>query len=81
MLTSTKYGGLAYVWQERCEIGKTDKSLKDAQALTYDDDEDEDDDDDEDEDDGEHLFFITDVLIADFQFVTFLINKIAVRLK
>ena len=50
-------------------------------SLTYDDDEDEDDDDDEDEDDGEHLFFITDVLIADFQFVTFLVNKIAVRLK
>ena len=50
-------------------------------SLTYDDDEDEDDDDDEDEDDGEHLFFITDVLIADFQFVTFLFNKIAVRLK
>ena len=64
-------------------------------SLTYDDDEDEDDDedgddydedkddgdDDEDEDDGEHLFSITDVLIADFQFVTFLFNKIAVRLK
>ena len=70
LLTSTKYRGLAYVWQERCEIGKTDKSLKD-----------DDNDDDEDEDDGEHLFSITDVLIADFQFVTFLFNKIAARLK
>ena len=55
-------------------------------SLTYDDDEDEDDDgddgdDDEDEDDGEHLFSITYVLIADFQFVTFLFNKIPVRLK
>ena len=55
-------------------------------SLTYDDDddydEDEDDgDDDEDEDDGEHLFSITDVLIADFKFVTFLFNKIPVRLK
>ena len=78
MLTSTKYGGLAFVWQVRCESGKTDKSLKDAQVSDiHDDDEDEDDGDE----DGEHLFSITDVLIADFQFVTFLFNKTAARLK
>ena len=56
-------------------------------SSTYDDDEDDDDaddcddDDKDDEDDGEHLFSITDVLIADFQFVTFLFNKIAAWLK